>query len=177
MNNFSVNDKFRFYTYSLSSLLVTDFQFDWVSFLITTPFDALPFFCTIQLEKFLPLLVRWRRCLPPRSATPHLKSCPPDSVNPPLLQCPLHAPDLLRSPLSIAAPNAFHRSASASYQFTVTGRISDRRFGDLWCTTSWTVVAIGSKRFPCAFSYTHLPSSGFCRRLFWTHCQINCAVV
>jgi len=58
MNNFSVNDKFRFYTYSLSSLLVTDFQFDWVSFLITTPFDALPFFCTIQLEKFLPLLVR-----------------------------------------------------------------------------------------------------------------------
>jgi len=75
MNNFSVNDKFWFYTYSLPSLLVTDFQFDWVSFLITTPFDALP--------------------------------------------------------LSIAAPNAFHRSASASYQFTVTGRISDRRSGDL----------------------------------------------
>jgi len=28
------------------------------------------FFWTIQLEKFLPLRVRWRRCLPPRSATP-----------------------------------------------------------------------------------------------------------
>jgi len=76
--------------------------------------------------------------------------------------------DLFRSPLSIAAPNAFHRSASASYQFTVTGRISDRRSGDLWCTTSWTVVAIGSKRFPCAFSHTHLPNSGFCRRLLNT---------
>jgi len=44
------------------------------------------------------------------------KSCPPDSVNQPLLQCPLHAPHLLRSPLSIAAPNAFHRSASAVHR-------------------------------------------------------------
>jgi len=58
MNNFSVDDKFWFYTYSLPSLLVTDFQFDWVSFLITTLFDALLSFWTIQLEKFLPLLVR-----------------------------------------------------------------------------------------------------------------------
>jgi len=65
MNNFSVNDKFWFCTYSLPSLLVTDFQFDWVSL----PANWV-FFWTIQLEKFLPLLARWRRCLPPRSATP-----------------------------------------------------------------------------------------------------------
>jgi len=32
MNNFSVNDKFWFYAYSLLSLLVSDFQFDWSAF-------------------------------------------------------------------------------------------------------------------------------------------------
>jgi len=53
MNNFSVNDKFWFCTYSLPSLLVTDFQFDWVSL----PANWV-FFWTIQLEKFLPLLAR-----------------------------------------------------------------------------------------------------------------------
>jgi len=134
MNNFSINDKFWFYTYSLLLLLVTDFQFNWVSFLITTPFDALLLktaCLTIGFSSGLFNLKSSCRCLSADVVAFHQdlllqtqccsswKSCPPDSVNAPLLQCPLHAPDLLRSPLSIAAPNAFHRSASASYQFTV----------------------------------------------------------
>jgi len=158
MNNFSVDDKFWFYTYSLPSLLVTDFQFDWVSFLITTLFDALLSFWTIQLEKFLPLLVRWRRCLPPRSATPDsvllfLEILPSRFRQPAL--APMRASRSWLAPLASVYRCSQRLPQISLCKLPVHRRISDRRSGDLWCTTSWTVVALAPSVSLARF-FTHV---------------------